>query len=367
MRNKRFATNFKLRAGIGALACITVLSVAPRAMAAEAKIDIGADITKMCGTKPIRVGVADGYGGNTWRKIVLAEIKDEAAKCPNIKEVIYLDAAGDPQKYNGDINSLVAQNVDVILTVPDFGEASFPAYRSAVKAGAVIVPYLTALHGKAGQDFSANVPLDLAGYASLWAEWYGKNMKEGKLLFFGGIPGASSSVAMLKAFQAGIKKYPGISLLEADFIPTNWNQTDAQKAASAMIAKYNKIDGIVTDYGPPAIGVVRAFKQAGLPVPYVATATSNAELFCMYTDDQSAGKGWKFFSIDGATILGRYALRRGVAMAEGTQDPDPMTVLFPVHADTFAGVAPPCDKTVPLDTDLASSLPLEALKKLLKQ
>jgi ribose transport system substrate-binding protein len=129
------------------------------AIAADAKVDIGADITKMCGTKPIRVGIADGYGGNTWRKIVLAEIKDEAAKCPNIKDVIYLDAAGDPQKLNGDINSLVAQNVDVILTVPDFGEASFPAYRSAIKAGAVLVPYLTTLNGKAGQDFSANVPL----------------------------------------------------------------------------------------------------------------------------------------------------------------------------------------------------------------
>lgn len=356
----------RLRIGIGIAVCATLLSVASIARAEETKIDIGADISKMCGQKPIRIGIADGYGGNTWRKIVLAEIRDEASKCPNIKDVIYLDAAGDPQKYNGDINSLVAQNVEVILTVPDFGEASFPAYRNAVKAGSVVVPYLTALNGSAGRDFSANVPLDLKAYATLWADWYGRNMKQGKLLFFGGIPGAASSVTMLKSFKEGLKKYPGLSLLEDNFIPTNWNQTDAQKAASAMIAKYSQIDGIVTDYGPPAIGVVRAFKQAGLPVPFVATATSNAELFCMYKDDQAAGKGWKFFSIDGATILGRYALRRGVAIAEGTNDPDPMVVTFPVHADTFAGVAPPCDKAVPLDTDLASSLPIDTLKKLLK-
>jgi ribose transport system substrate-binding protein len=171
---------------------------------------------------------------------------------------------------------------------------------------------------------------------------------------------------MLNSFKEGIKKYPGLKLIEDEYVVSNWNQTDAQKATSAMIAKHNKIDGIVTDYGPPAIGVVRAFKQAELPVPAIATATSNAELFCMYDDDQAAGKGWKFFSIDGATILGRYALRRGVALAEGTQDDDPMVVSFPVHADTYAGVAPPCDKTVPLDTDLASSLSLDALKKLLK-
>jgi ribose transport system substrate-binding protein len=356
-----------LLGGVGIAACAVFLSVASPAAAEEKTVDIGADITKMCGTKPVRVGVADGYGGNTWRKIVLAEIQDEAAKCPNIKEVVYLDAAGDPQKYNGNINSLVAQNFDVILTVPDFGEASFPAYRSAIKAGVVVVPYLTALNGTQGRDFSANVALDLAGYAKLWADWYGKNVKEGKLLFFGGIPGASTSNAMLKAFKEGMAKYPGLSLIEDDFIQTNWNQTDAQKATAAMIAKYSKIDGIITDYGPPTIGVIRAFKQAGLPVPNVATATSNAELFCMYTDDQAAGKGWNFFSIDGATILGRYALRRGVSIVEGTENPDPTTVTFPVHADTFAGIAPPCDKTVPLDADLASSLPLDVLKKKLQE
>jgi ribose transport system substrate-binding protein len=367
MNGKRFGIDYNLVAGAGTLTCVALLGLGSAATAADSKVDIGADITKMCGTKPIRVGVADGYGGNTWRKIVLAEIKDEAAKCPNIKEVIYQDAAGDPQKYNGDINSFVAQNVDVILTIPDFAEASFPAYRSALKAGVVVVPFLTALNGKEGKDFSANVPLDLVGYAKDQADWLGKNLKQGNVIYFGGIPGAASSISMFKAFQDTLKKYPGLTLLENDFVVTNWNQADAQKATAAMIAKHNKIDGVATDYGPPAIGVVRAFKQAGLPVPDVATATSNAELFCMYTDDRAAGKGWNFFSIDGATILGRYALRRGVALAEGTQDPDPMTVTFPVHADTFAGISPPCEKSVPLDADLASSLPLDSLKTLLKQ
>jgi ribose transport system substrate-binding protein len=367
MNDRRTLNTKMFRAGIAAVASASFASLAAGALAADAKVDIGADITKMCGTKPIRIGVADGYGGNTWRKIVLAEIKDEAAKCPNIKDVIYVDAAGDPQKYNGDINSLAAQNIDVILTIPDFAEASFPAYRSALKAGAVVVPFLTTLHGKVGQDFSANVPLDLVGYATEQADWFGKNLKQGNVMYFGGIPGASSSNSMFKAFQETIKKYPGLSLLENDFVVTNWNQADAQKATAAMIAKHNKIDGIATDYGAPAIGVVRAFKQAGLPVPDIATATSNAELFCMYDEDQAAGKGWKFFSIDGATILGRYALRRGVALAEGTQDPDPLLVNFPVHADTYAGIQPPCDKSVPLDTDLASSLSLDTLKKLLKQ
>jgi ribose transport system substrate-binding protein len=80
MVREHFGPGFGLVSGIGALCCLGLLGFSLPAIAADAKVDIGADITKMCGTKPIRVGIADGYGGNTWRKIVLAEIKDEAAR-----------------------------------------------------------------------------------------------------------------------------------------------------------------------------------------------------------------------------------------------------------------------------------------------
>jgi ribose transport system substrate-binding protein len=56
------------------------------------------DITPLCGTKPMIVGVSDGYGGNTWRKTGLAEVKDELSRCKNVKRVIYSNANGDPPR-----------------------------------------------------------------------------------------------------------------------------------------------------------------------------------------------------------------------------------------------------------------------------
>jgi hypothetical protein len=56
------------------------------------------DITPLCGTKPMIVGVSDGYGGNTWRKTGLAEVKDELSRCNFAKRVIYSNANGDPQR-----------------------------------------------------------------------------------------------------------------------------------------------------------------------------------------------------------------------------------------------------------------------------
>ena len=43
-------------------------------------------IDEFCGTEPVKVGINDGFGGNSWRKITRAEAEDEASKCPNITE-----------------------------------------------------------------------------------------------------------------------------------------------------------------------------------------------------------------------------------------------------------------------------------------
>jgi len=61
-------------------------------------MDKHADITTMCGTKPVVVGHVDGFGGATWFKTAAAEFKDELSKCPNVKKVTYLDANNDSQE-----------------------------------------------------------------------------------------------------------------------------------------------------------------------------------------------------------------------------------------------------------------------------
>jgi hypothetical protein len=53
-----------------------------------------ADITKLCGTKPIRVALSEGFTANSWRRTVFAEFQDEAHKCPNIKEILHTDGQG---------------------------------------------------------------------------------------------------------------------------------------------------------------------------------------------------------------------------------------------------------------------------------
>lgn len=347
---------------------LTALSVAPASAADDAAImGKGADISKMCGRKPMVVGLADGYGGDTWRRITLAEIQDELSVCKNVKKFIYTNANGDQQKANADINSLVAQGVNVLVVFPDFGAAQIPAMRSATKAGVTVVPYLAKPGGTAGKDYAANVYQDTYRVGQTWADWYGKNLKTGNVVFMGGTPGATSSQNFLDGFKAGLKKYPGLKLLEDNYIVTNWNPVDAQKAVSGLLAKHPKIDGIATDYGVTTLGAVKAFEQAGLATPAMATLASNNELNCKYLALKKAGKSFPYYSLDGTTTTVRFALRRAVAAFQGTSNPEPLGVIPFLYADSATGVDPKCSELAPPDADLSSLLSSDKLQAIFKR
>lgn len=327
-----------------------------------------ADISPICGTKPVFVGHVDGFGGATWFKTAAAEFKDELSKCPNVKKVTYLDANNDAQKYSSNINSLVSQGANIIVAFTHFGAASLPAFRQATKAGVTMVPYFSQIGGEEGKDYSALIYQDPIADGIMWANWLGKTLKgKGNVLFLGGPPGATSSQRFIDGFKKGLEKFPEMKLLEDNYIVTNWNPVDGQKAVSALIAKYPKIDGIASDYGVTTMAAIKAFELAGLPIPAQATLASSNELNCKYLAEKKAGKGWQYFSLDGTTSLIRFAARRAMATYQGTKDDEPVAVIPYVYADSQAGIDPKCDPSLPPDADMSGQLSDAKLKELLKQ
>jgi ribose transport system substrate-binding protein len=325
------------------------------------------DIGTMCGTKPIIFGLSDGYGASTWRKIVLEELKDELSHCTNVQRFIYSNANGDPQKANSDINSMIAQGVNVLIVDPDFGPSQIPSMRAAMKAGVTVVAYPASLPGKVGRDYSANITYNTGEIGKTWADWLSGTIKKGKVIFLGGTAGVTSSQSFFTGFKDGLKSHPDLELLSDQYVVTNWNPVDAKKAAVGLIAKYGKIDGIATDYGVTALAVVEAFQEANLPVPAVATIASTNEVNCHYLADKKAGKAYPYFTLDGTTSIAiRVAARRAVSDFEGTSNDEPQDAMPMVYADSEKGLDPKCDPSAPLDADLSSSLPAEKLKAAFK-
>lgn len=358
------------RAGILSLAAALAFSAfgAVAASAKDIRVNTPIDIKAVCGTKPIRIALVDGYGGNTWRKITLAELKDEASHCANIKDIRYTDAAGDAQAYNAAINSYTAQGFDIILAFTDFGDASIPAYRKAFRAGVTMVPYFGHLQGKPGRDYSVNPFQDSIAIGKTFAEWLGKDLKgKGNVLMLGGTAGASSSADFLKGFKQGIKGFPGLKLLDNNYIVTNWNPADAQKAAAGLIAKYPKIDGIASDYGVTALATVKAFEQAGVKVPAMAAIATNNEMNCKYLKELKAGKAWDYLALDGSTADIRFALYHALAAFNKVKDTMPLGVIPYTFADSTDGIKPKCSDTAPPDADMSSLLPAATLSALFNQ
>ena len=230
-----------------------------------------------------------------------------------------------------------------------------------------MVPYFSELSGKVGQDYDAIVYQDPIAVGGMWADWLGKTLDgKGNVFFLGGPPGATSSERFMEGFTARLKNYPDMTLLEDNYIVTNWNPVDAQQAISALIAKHPQIDGIASDYGVTTQAAINAFKEAGLPVPAQATLASSIDLNCRYLKDKAAGNGWQYLSLDGTTTLVRFAARRAMSIFQGTENNEPLGAVSYAYADSESGITPECNPDLPPDADLSGQLNAEKLNKLLK-
>jgi ribose transport system substrate-binding protein len=326
------------------------------------------DMSNFCGDKKIKVALADGYGANSWRKITRAEFESEAKKCPNITEVRYTDAQGNVQKAISDIQGLVAQKFDVILVFPDGGEAVVRAMRKATAAGAVVIPYMVGANfpGERGKDFAMVATESVESNGRVKAQWVADHLDgKGNVIVLGGTPGNPTSTAEAIGWKEVFAKYPDIKVLEGP-VTTNWDPAETQRVMSGLLAKYDKIDAVYSDYGLGSMGALRAFVAAGRQIPLWAAQDAN-ELGCFWQEHKADNPGFQMGNISGRNWIVRLALRKGVAAAEGIDNAEPSIIELPLVEDSFSSDAklqPACDKTLPPDALLSSGLSLDELKAL---
>ncbi|MBV9062701.1 MAG: substrate-binding domain-containing protein [Alphaproteobacteria bacterium] len=317
-----------------------------------------------CGTKPIKIALATGFNGNSWRQITRAELEDEASKCKNITEILYTDGQLNPQKAISDIQGLVAQGTDAIVVFPDAGPALLPAIRAAHKSGVSIVPYISSPGGEPGKDYSASVVPDNAAIGALFANWMAERLHgKGVVVFFGGTPGNPTDQAIYEAAKKALVSKPDIKLVGGVQV-TNYTAADAQKAMTGLLAQYPDIGGIISSYGGSSVGALRAIVSAGKPLVPLATTDIN-ELGCAYYDYKPSNPAFELMTVGSYTWQSRAALRKAVAGAEGLKNDEPSVQSPTVLADsTRQDLRPRCDKGLPLDVPQSANLSVEQLKAL---
>ncbi len=321
-----------------------------------------------CGSKEITLGLLDGFGGNSWRLVTTAAGKDEVAKCPSVTDYVYADGQGDTQKAISDIQGMVAKGVDALVVFPDAGEAMLPTLRSAFEAGVVTVPYRVNPGGEDGVDYDAWIGADFVTDGKNWGEWIKSNFPDGaNILFLSGPAGNSQGVDERTGFESVLSDPKYVSIGEKPFEVTGWDPSVTQQVLTAAIAKYDKIDVIVSDFGPSLVGALPEFEKSGRSIPALATSDGNI-LGCFFNEKQASNPDFKLFTVATGNDNVRLAVQYAVAKATGGVLPTEKAFNAPVFEDSVSGSPSKvqCRDDLPGDIYLSAGMKADDQAALLK-
>lgn len=213
------------------------------------------------------------YGGNDWANAQIAGLKDEFGKL-GIKVVAVTDANFKPDKQVSDLETVLVQKPNIIVSIPTDPVATAAAYKKAAAAGSKLVFMDNVPKGMtAGKDYVSAVSADNFGNgvtsAHLMAKALGGKGTIG-LIFH------EADFFVTKQRYQGFKEtitkdYPDIKIVEEKGIAGPDFAGDAQAAANAMLSKYPNLTGIWAVWDVPAEGVMAAARAAGRTDLKIAT------------------------------------------------------------------------------------------------
>lgn len=203
-------------------------------------------------------------GGNDWTTAQINGLTTQFEKM-GIEIIATTDAGFKAEQQVSDIETVLAKNPSIIISIPVDPVATADAYKKAAAAGVKLVFMDNVPAGLVqGTDYVSVVSADNYGNgvvsAHLMAEKLGGKGKIG-IVFHG------ADFFVTKQRYEAFKKtitdnYPGIEIVEEQGIAGPDFAGDAEKAASAMLTKHADLNGIWAVWDAPAEGVMAAIRSA---------------------------------------------------------------------------------------------------------
>lgn len=347
-------------------------TVAPQGKAAGQALQLvnGAlnfDPTRYCGHKPMKIGNLTGFGGNTWTIEMQAVIAKFKTYCPNISEIETYDAQGDATKFNDTLNAWAAQGFNVAYaTSAVFGTQTLPAFRRAQQIGLKIgVSNAPLGDAVVPRTVTASVVQDFADMGARFVSFLDEAKPAGpsKILVIGGAAGNTFDPLVVSEMQRAIRDTGAqVELLQDTSVVGNWDIAASAQAAASVISKYPEIDGLVLTNAAVASGVIRAFQNAGRPVPTIAGTGVTSGVLCDLAAARAKDPGINMLSLDASGNVPALALAKAIADYQGIPAPE----LGPADAETYVKLAtsvdtlrdriPACDPALPADADPTMAL-----------
>ena len=248
----------------------------------------------------LKVGLADGFGGNVARQLFKMEFILQALTYPEIGEIGYTDANLDTQKAISDVRSFAARDFDIIVSYPDAGEALVPAYRAAMEEGSKVITWSGTKVGEPGTDYFTYSGNDVCGIAKGWGTEFGNQLPDGgKIAILLGAPGNTLDPLQEECMTSTMPDNIEIVARQGDA----WSRESYLTAMSAILADHPDLDGVLGSYGDAFVGAIRAYEAAGIPMdglvtmhqsddnPFLCAWKDAGGVMKSYTGDRSADGG----------------------------------------------------------------------------
>ena len=244
---------------------ITALVVGVAALAA---IAVGTSSGRSTAGKPTIAFVSQGTS-NSWAAQLDAVAKATADKLG--ANLVYYNGQGDATKQLPELQRAVATKPDVLVVVPLGQAADTGPVERAMAQGTPVILCDSMINGT---NYTSLVNPDPSTAAKPLAEWLAKQMHyKGNLLYIGGLPGNGTTILYDKGFNAVIKKYPNIHVVNGG--NANYSISTAKQLTATALASGKKFDGTWGVGGEAVTGILQAYADAKIkPIPPNAGAAA---------------------------------------------------------------------------------------------
>jgi ABC-type sugar transport system substrate-binding protein len=210
-----------------------------------------------------KVGFAQTESNNPWRIAQTESMKAEAEKLGY--QLVYTDAAGSAAKQVADVNSMIAQGVDLIFLAPREEKPLIPAVMAAKKAGIPVILLdrnVDQSLAKAGEDYVTFIGSDFIDEGKRMAEWLLKNKPEGaKIIELEGTVGSSPANDRKKGFDEALAGKPEFQILASQ--SGDFARDKGRQVAEALLQAHPDADVIYAHNDEMAMGAIAALEAAG--------------------------------------------------------------------------------------------------------
>jgi len=223
-----------------------------------------------------------------------------------------------PVQQIADIESLVAQGVDVLFVDPAAEGPLVGAIEEAMDQG---VPVILASTGVNTDRYVSWVSRDNTKAGFLYADWMGQTLPDGgKVVLLMGMAGSSYAEDVLRGVHQGLAGYPGIEVVGTAYC--DWSPVAAKEAMEAFIQANPQIDGVIADGGQMALGAVEALLDAKRPICPITADDWNGWL------RTAKEHGIDFLAVSGGNPLAMTCVDLAVEILRG--NPVPKIVEYPI-------------------------------------